>query len=85
VKYRVFIKPSAERELDAVREPLWSRLQRKLLTLVENPRPTGVQKLQGQAVYRIRIGNYRLLYTIDDHMKRVEIVAFGHRRDVYRS
>ena len=84
MKYRVLLKRSAERELDAVREPAFSRLKRKLLTLEEHPRPIGTQKLHGQEAYRVRVGDYRILYTIDDGARRVEIIGIGHRRDVYR-
>ena len=48
MKYRVLLKRSAERELDAIREPAFSRIKRKLLTLEEHPRPIGIQKLHGQ-------------------------------------
>ena len=63
---------------------LHDRISRKLLELEDNPRPHGIQKLHGQDRYRIRIGDYRVLYIIDDRAQTVEIVAVGHRRDVYR-
>jgi mRNA interferase RelE/StbE len=52
--------------------------------LKENPRPVGCKKLTNQEGYRIRIGNYRILYTIEDENKIVMIYRVGHRRDVYR-
>jgi len=84
VTYRLLLKRSAERELDAIREPAFSRIKRKLLALEEHPRPVGIQKLHGQAAYQVRVGDYRILYTIDDVARHVEIIAIGHRRDVYR-
>ncbi|MGA2137339.1 MAG: type II toxin-antitoxin system RelE/ParE family toxin [Verrucomicrobiia bacterium] len=82
--YTVILKRSAERELDRLPAQLHDRITRKLLELEDDPRPHGVQKLHGQDRYRIRIGDYRVLYIIDDRAQTVEIVAVGHRRDVYR-
>jgi mRNA interferase RelE/StbE len=82
--YSVILKRSAERELDRLPAQLHDRITRKLLELESNPRPHGIQKLLGQDRYRIRIGDYRVLYIIDDRARTVEIVAVGHRRDVYR-
>ena len=52
--------------------------------LASHPRPTGYQKLSGQSQYRIRQGDYRILYAIDDTRRTVEIIKIGHRREVYR-
>ena len=82
--YTVILKRSAERELDRLPAQLHGRITRKLLELEDDPRPHGVQKLQGLESYRIRIGDYRVLYLIDDPTKTVEIIAIGHRREVYR-
>jgi mRNA interferase RelE/StbE len=56
----------------------------RLLTLENDPRPYGVKKLQGEEAYRLRVGDYPVLYTIDDTEMLVTIYAIGHRRDVYR-
>jgi len=82
--YQVIIQRPAEKELDALQESIHKRIVKRLLTLEENPRPTGVKKLQGQESYRLRVGDYRILYTIDDKSKKVFVVAVGHRREVYR-
>ena len=82
--YTVTLTRSAEKELDRLPAQLHTRLTRKLLALEANPRPTGVQKLHGEDRYRIRIGDYRVLYLIDDDSKTVAIIAVGHRREVYR-
>jgi len=84
VSYQVYLKRSAERELNRLHEPIFGHIKRKLLSLEDNPRPAGVQKLHGQEAYRIRASDYRILYTIDDAARRIEIIAVGHRRDIYR-
>ncbi|MCC6501311.1 MAG: type II toxin-antitoxin system RelE/ParE family toxin [Anaerolineales bacterium] len=82
--YQVILKRSAEKELDALQANLRERILRRLLALEENPRPSGIKKLQGQESFRLRVGDYRVLYTIDDKSKQVFIVGVGHRREVYR-
>ena len=84
MSYEVVLKRSAEHELDAFRGSLFERIKRKLLSLESNPRPIGAQKLHGQNVYRIRVGDYRILYVIDDAGKRVEVIGIAHRREAYR-
>jgi len=84
VAYQVILKRSAEKELDALQANLRERILRRLLALEENPRPSGIKKLQGQESFRLRVGDYRVLYTIDDKSKQVFIVGVGHRREVYR-
>ena len=82
--YAVLLKRSAEKELEALPAAPYQRLLKRLLALEKNPRPVGVKKLQGEEGYRLRVGNYRILYTIDDTRKQVDIVSVGHRRQVYR-
>jgi mRNA interferase RelE/StbE len=61
------------------------RIDTAILALAMEPRPRGVRKMQGgHDQYRIRVGDYRILYRIDDSQRRVLIVHIGHRRDVYR-
>ncbi|MDO8754346.1 MAG: type II toxin-antitoxin system RelE/ParE family toxin [Anaerolineales bacterium] len=82
--YQVIIKKSVEKELDSLSVKLRERIIQRLLALEENPRPQGVKKLQGEESYRLRIGDYRALYSIDDKKKEVLVYAVGHRREVYR-
>jgi len=82
--YQVLLKRSAEKELDALPASVRERVVARLLDLEENPRPIGVTKLQGQASYRLRVGNYRVLYTIDDTDRLVTLYAIDHRYEVYR-
>jgi len=84
VSYQVILKRSAERKLDTIRGKLFGHIKRKLLALEDNPRPFGVEKLHGQEGYRLRVGDHRILYLINDAMKRVEVIAIRHRREAYR-
>jgi mRNA interferase RelE/StbE len=84
--YRLAVKASAAKELDAV-EPkrLRQRLVAAIADLADNPRPAGCEKLAGaEDAYRIRQGDYRAVYTIDDSARVVLVVKVGHRREVYR-
>lgn len=82
--YRVLIKRSAEKELAALPAQTKERIDQRLLKLEYDPRPRGVKKLQGQESFRLRVGDYRVLYTVDDYARQVIVYAVGHRRDVYR-
>lgn len=84
MSYHVVLKRSAEKELDRLHGELFERIRRKLLSLEDNPRPFGIRKLQGVDTYRLRIGDYRILYLIDDTAKRIEVISVAHRREVYR-
>ena len=84
--YSVVIKTSAAKELDAV-EPraVRVRIVERIRGLAQTPRPHGSQKLAGEAErYRIRHGAYRIVYSVDDDVRIVEVVKIGHRREVYR-
>ncbi|MCX7014950.1 MAG: type II toxin-antitoxin system RelE/ParE family toxin [Candidatus Sumerlaeota bacterium] len=83
--YRVFIKPSAAKELDAVGSKKdRQRIVQHILRLAEDPRPPGCRKISGAEKYRIRCGVYRVLYSIEAEALVVYVVKVGHRRDVYR-
>ena len=84
VKYSLEIKQSAQKELDALDETLFTRIDRKILALPDNPRPTGCKKLKGyKDPWRIRAGDWRVLYIIDDAAKRVGVTRIAHRREAY--
>jgi mRNA interferase RelE/StbE len=82
--YKLLIKPSAAKELEALPEQDRKRTAIKIQRLGRDPRPDGAEKLSGQDRYRLRQGDYRILYAIDDPSATVVIVKIGHRRDVYR-
>ncbi len=85
-RYRVAIKPSARKEIEAVGQKKdRQRIVLRIQSLAENPRPFGCEKLSGQFDrYRVREGNYRVVYSIDDRDFLVDVVKIGHRKDVYR-
>jgi len=83
--YSILLAPSAERQLYALAEPVQKRIVKRLKSLRENPRPQGVKKLaSGDHLYRIREGNYRIIYTIQDKELIVLVVKIGDRKQVYR-
>ena len=82
--YSVLIKRSAEKEMDRLEGPTFKRVAQAILKLEGEPRPKGSKKLRGTQDYRLRVGEYRILYSIDDDARVVEVMAVGHRRDVYR-
>jgi len=82
--YVVHLKRSAEKELAGLPREVHRKIIKRLLGLQANPRPPGAKKLWGGNRYRIRVGDYRVLYTIDDALQKIEISAVGHRREVYR-
>ena len=84
MKYEVRIISAAEREMDKLPTPVHMRISRRILSLEDNPRPRGAKKLSGREEYRLRVGDYRVLYTIDDDGCMVTIFAVGHQREVYR-
>jgi mRNA interferase RelE/StbE len=82
--YQIRIKRSAEKEMDRLPSQIFHRVADAILKLETNPRQPGTKKLRGVDEYRLRVGPYRALYTIDDSSRIVEIFAVGHRREVYR-
>ena len=84
MNYAITIKPSARKELLALPDTVVKRLDRAILKLSQDARPRGSNKLKGFDLYRIRVGDYRVLYQIDDESHIVQVVSIGHRRDVYR-
>ena len=82
--YRLLIKPSAVKELEALPTKDRRRLVQRLQKLSGDPRPPGCEKLSGHLLYRIRQGNYRVLYSVEDEALVVLVIKVGHRREVYR-
>jgi mRNA interferase RelE/StbE len=82
--YDVALTSSAERELKKLSGQLVARIMPRLENLADNPRPSGCKKLRGgDHEWRIRVGDYRLVYTIDDAELRVEVTRIRHRSEVY--
>ncbi len=82
--YKVFLKKSAEKELRAIPKGDLIKIVNKIKNLSAEPRPGGHTKLSGEDRYRIRQGDWRVVYSIDDEARTVAIVKIGHRREVYR-
>ncbi len=85
-RYRVLIKPSAVKEIEAIgRKKDRQRIVGRIKRLADDPRPADCQKLSGRDLYRVRQGNFRIVYSIEDDRLIAIVVKVGHRRDVYRS
>jgi mRNA interferase RelE/StbE len=83
-EYSLHIKQSAQKELNSLDDALFTRIDRKILPLADNPRPAGCKKLKGfKDLWRIRIGDFRVVYVIDDAAKIVTVTQVAHRREVY--
>ena len=84
--YRVLIKPSAAKEIEAVgQKEDRQRIVTRIRSLARDPRPFGSEKLSGRGdLYRLRVGRYRVVYSVGDAELVVVIVQIGHRKNVYR-
>ncbi|HLP35612.1 type II toxin-antitoxin system RelE/ParE family toxin [Lacibacter sp.] len=81
--YTVIITKTVQKTLSKLSDRVASKLEAAMLSLEENPRPNGCKKLKGREAYRIREGNYRIIYEIEDKILRVLVLDVGHRRDIY--
>jgi mRNA interferase RelE/StbE len=82
--YRLLIKPSAAKELEALPKKTRTKVVARISGLAIEPRPPGSEKLSGAEKYRVRQGVYRVVYAVDDVERSVLIVKIAHRKDVYR-
>jgi mRNA interferase RelE/StbE len=82
--FRVELRRNSQKSLDKIQIQERSRIISVLVELEQDPRPTGVEKIQGSELWRVREGDYRIVYFIDDNKKIITVVRIGHRRDVYR-
>ena len=83
MNYKVVIDKKVLKKLEKISDPHYKALKDSILALEAEPRPFGVLKLKGRSGYRIRVGNYRVIYEIEDSIKIVEILDVGHRGDIY--
>ena len=83
-QYKVVLRKSVFGDLKGVPKKDVRRILTAIQSLADDPRPPGAKKLSGQERYRLRQGNYRILYEIEDDRLIVCVVRIGHRRDVYR-
>ena len=83
-KYKITIKKSAAKELEDIPQKDLRKIIKRIRALADNPRPPGLQKLSPQERYRVRQGDYRIVYSIDDANHIVDIFKIGHRKEIYR-
>jgi mRNA interferase RelE/StbE len=81
--YRLTIRKSAIRSLEKINDPAYSEIKNKIYSLASNPRPSGYKKLKGRPGYRVRSGDYRIIYDIFDTELVIDVIQLGHRKDVY--
>lgn len=84
MSYSVLILRSANKSLSSLSSTVQDRLVLAITRLGSNPRPSGVKKLSGREAWRIRVGDYRVIYEIRDADRTVLVVDVGHRREIYR-
>ncbi len=82
-RYRIELRPAAARALGKLDPAVSRRIQGAIALLAEDPRPPGARALQGRPGLRVRVGDYRILYTVQDDVLLVVVVRLGHRRDIY--
>lgn len=83
-EYRILFRESVYKDLRSVPIGDVARILDRISSLARDPRPSGCEKLTGQERYRVRQGNYRIIYSIHDDQGHVRVVRVGHRKDVYR-
>lgn len=84
MSHTILLLPSAARDCDRLSRDVYERCRKAIAKLESTPRPPGCQKLVGEDGYRIRFGDYRVLYRIDDAAKKIFVYRVKHRREVYR-
>jgi mRNA interferase RelE/StbE len=81
--YQVILSPAAARQLRKLPPSVIEKIETHLLELEDNPRPAGCKKLTGFEAWRIRVGNYRVIYEIKDSILLVSVIAIGDRKEIY--
>lgn len=84
MSYSVFILPRAQKEMERLPAHDYAAVRAAILALGQNPRPDGCTKLKGREGWRIRVGDYRVIYEIDDEETSVTVLVVRHRREAYR-
>jgi mRNA interferase RelE/StbE len=83
VSYRIELRPAAVRALKKLDPQVRTRIQGAITLLAEDPRPPAARPLRGRPGLRVRVGDYRIIYTVADDVLLIVVVTLGHRRDVY--
>lgn len=85
MSYTIELKPAAVRDLRKLAKGLQKRIAARIDELADNPRPPGVEKLSGERhYYRLRVGNYRIVYEVKEDVPLVLVIRIGHRREIYQ-
>lgn len=84
MNYRIDFHPSAKKNLSRLPKDIYRRIRDRVMGLEENPRPPNSRKLVGSEEWRLRIGQWRVVYLVDDAKHEVYITVIAHRREVYR-
>ncbi len=84
MKFQVVLPKSVLKELNRLPDEIANRIVLRLSGLETNPRPTDVKKLKGREAWRIRVGDYRVIYEIHDRDLQIIVITVGHRREIYR-
>ncbi|MGC4128484.1 MAG: type II toxin-antitoxin system RelE/ParE family toxin [Bergeyella sp.] len=82
-EYTVTLSKKAQKNLDKLSDHIAEPILEAIGNLGNNPKPVGYKKLKGRNGYRIRVGNYRVIYEIFDDILLVDVVSLGHRKDIY--
>jgi len=83
-KYNILIERYAQKQIMKLDKKAIPHIKSVIAALADNPRPHGCKKLKGEEAYRIRVGNYRVIYEIEDDIILITVVSVGHRKDVYK-
>ena len=84
MKYKLLIKKRAQKQLAKIAKQYQDRIINFIYLLVDDPRPPGTKKLTGRDAWRIRVGDYRIIYEINDESIEILVVSIGHRHQIYR-
>lgn len=84
MSYQVILPKSVRKELDRLPDDIAHRILTRLATLQATPRPADAKKLKGRDAWRIRVGDYRVIYEIHDRVLQIIVITVGHRREIYR-
>ena len=82
--YTILVERYAQKQLMKMNMAAISAIREAIASLAVNPRPTGCKKLKGEPAWRIRVGDYRVIYEVDDEKVTIIVITVGHRKDVYR-
>lgn len=82
--YKINFNKKSKKKLDKMSDAIIMPIIEAIEDLAENPRPQGCKKLKGRSGYRIRVGNYRIIYEIFDEILLIDVIDLGHRKDIYK-